>query len=62
MGYLAGAASFDERHLRRAMIYGTITGSFACESFSVDRLRGLTDKHIAGRFAELVDLVKIELD
>ncbi|MDD4858178.1 MAG: PfkB family carbohydrate kinase [Candidatus Krumholzibacteria bacterium] len=62
MGYLASAPAADERHLRRAMIYGTITGSFACESFSVERLRGLTDAHIATRFGELVDLVHIELD
>ena len=62
MGYLAGGASLDEKRLRRAMIYGTITASFACESFSVERLRTLTEKHITGRFAELVDLVKIEID
>jgi len=62
MGYLASAPAVDERHLRRAMIYGTITGSFACESFSVERLRSLTDAHIAERFRELVDLVRIELD
>jgi sugar/nucleoside kinase (ribokinase family) len=62
MGYLASAPTVDERHLRRAMIYGTITGSFACESFSVDRLRSLSEAHIATRFGELVDLVKIELD
>jgi hypothetical protein len=43
------------------MIYGTITGSFACEAFSVERLRGVTDAHIATRFGELVDLVRIEL-
>ena len=62
MGYLASAPAVDERHLRRAMIYGTITGSFACETFSVERLRGLTDEHISKRFGELVDLVKIEID
>jgi sugar/nucleoside kinase (ribokinase family) len=62
MGYLAQASSLDERHLRRAMLYGTVTGSFACESFSVDRLRGLTEAHIAARFDELVDLVRIEID
>jgi sugar/nucleoside kinase (ribokinase family) len=62
MGYLASAPSAGERHLRRAMIYGTITGSFACESFSVGRLRAVTDAHIATRFGELVDLVHIELD
>jgi sugar/nucleoside kinase (ribokinase family) len=61
MGYLAGVESLDERHLRRAMIHGTITASYACESFSVERLRGLSDAHIATRFGELVDLVRIEV-
>lgn len=62
MGYLAGMGSLDERHLRRAMLYGTITASFACEAFSVERLRSVTEAHIATRFGELVDLVHIELD
>jgi sugar/nucleoside kinase (ribokinase family) len=62
MGSLASAPAVDERHLRRAMIYGTITGSFACETFSVARLRSLTDDDISRRFGELVDLVRIELD
>lgn len=62
MGYLASAPAVDKRNLCRAMIYGTITGSFACESFSVERLRGLTNAEIAGRFGELVDLVRIEID
>lgn len=62
MGYLAGTGALDERHLRRAMLYGTITASFACEAFSVERLRHVTEAHIATRFGELVDLVHIELD
>ncbi len=62
MGYLAGVESLDERHLRRAMIHGTITASYACESFSVDRLRSLSDAHIATRFGELVDLVRIDIE
>jgi len=62
MGYLANASSFDERHLRRAMLYGTVTGSFACESFSVERLRSITEARIAARFGELVELVRIDLD
>lgn len=62
MGYLAGRGSVDERHLRRAMLYGTITASYACEAFSVERLRGVTQAHIATRLGELVDLVRIDLD
>ncbi len=62
MGYLASAPAVDEHFFRRAMIYGTITGSFACEAFSVERLRTLNDAHIASRLRELVDLVHIDLD
>jgi len=62
MGYLARASSFDEAHLRRAMFYGTITASYACESFSVERLRNLSEKHISDRFSELIDLVRIDIE
>ncbi len=62
MGYLTGKGATEERHLRRAMLYGTITASFACEAFSVERLRAVTEGHIATRLGELVDLVRIEVD
>jgi sugar/nucleoside kinase (ribokinase family) len=62
MGYLAGADSINERRLRQAMLYGTVTGSFACESFSVERLRRVTEADIAKRLRELVELVRIDLD
>lgn len=60
MGHLAGASRLDERHLRMAMYYGTITASFTCSGFSLDGLRNLTDEDIAGRFRELVDLVMVD--
>jgi sugar/nucleoside kinase (ribokinase family) len=60
MGYLARSSSFDAAHLRRAMFYGTIMASYACESFSVERLRHLSEKHISDRFRELVDLVRVD--
>jgi len=60
MGYLARSASFDEAHLRRAMFYGTIMASYACEKFSVECLRNLSERHIADRMSELLDLVRIE--
>jgi sugar/nucleoside kinase (ribokinase family) len=62
MGYLAGRGSVDGRHLRRAMLYGTVTASYACEAFSVERLRAVTEAHVATRLGELVDLVRIDLD
>ena len=57
MGYLAGrgfddAARAGAAELRRAMIYGSVMGSFCCERFGVERLQVLTKKRIEGRFEE----------
>ena len=60
MGYLAGAGvtangSADHNTLRRAVIYGSVMGSFCCERFGVERFRTLTRKEIDGRFEEFKD-------
>jgi sugar/nucleoside kinase (ribokinase family) len=56
-GYLAGRGatevSFDE--LRRAVIYGSVMGSFCCERFGVDRFRTLTREEIEVRYREFQD-------
>jgi sugar/nucleoside kinase (ribokinase family) len=56
MGYLAGqgvaAKGVDFAELRRAVIYGSVMGSFCCERFGVDRFRSLTRDEIDGRFRE----------
>jgi sugar/nucleoside kinase (ribokinase family) len=49
LGYLAGAGSVEREELRRAMMYGSATGSFAVERFSVDRFRDLTALDVARR-------------
>ncbi|HLJ14620.1 MAG TPA: PfkB family carbohydrate kinase [Bryobacteraceae bacterium] len=57
-GYLA-EHGFDLEHdqvgrreLRRAVIYGSVLGSFCCEKFGVDRFRTLTRDEIDARFEE----------
>ncbi len=57
MGFLAeqGVTNMDKathRQLRKAMIYGSVMGSFCCEQFGVGRLRTLTREDIDERFAE----------
>jgi len=53
LGYLAGrAAGAEPTELRRAMIYGSVMGSFCCERFGVDRFRDLTRAEIDERYAE----------
>lgn len=57
MGYLAESGfdlkgDFDLRELHRAVIYGSVMGSFCCERFGVDRFRDLTREEIDQRFEE----------
>lgn len=47
------------RALRRAMIYGTITASFAVEAFSIDKLSSITRHDIHKRVAEFTRMVCI---
>jgi sugar/nucleoside kinase (ribokinase family) len=58
VGYLAERGfdlrngHFDVHELHRAVIYGSVMGSFCCEEFGVERFRTLTRKDIDERFAE----------
>ena len=57
-GYLAGEGvdlkkgKADHEAIRRAVIYGSVMGSFCCERFGVDRFRTLTRGEIDARFEE----------
>jgi sugar/nucleoside kinase (ribokinase family) len=58
IGYLAGRGvtpsdrHIDAAELRRAVIYGSVMGSFCCEKFGVDRFRSLTRNEIEARYQE----------
>jgi sugar/nucleoside kinase (ribokinase family) len=58
MGYLSGQGveptdgKADMSELRRAVIYGSVMGSFCCEKFGVDRFRTLTRDEIEARYSE----------
>ncbi len=60
MGHLARADSMSPAELRRAMVYGSAVGSFACERFSVDRLKDLGDDDVHERVAEFRKLTAFE--
>ncbi len=57
-GYLAGCGldlgngKTDPGELRRAVIYGSVLGSFCCEKFGVERFRTLTRAEIDARYKE----------
>lgn len=57
VGYLAErgfdlSGNIDPHELHRAVIYGSVMGSFCCERFGVDRFRTLTRTEIDARFEE----------
>lgn len=60
LGHLARAGSVTATELRRAMVYGSALGSFACENFSIDRLRDLPLDHIDERVAEFRRITAFE--
>lgn len=62
MGALAQCGRIDDADLRRAVIYGSATGSFAVEKFSVDRFRDLTLGEVEDRVRAFRDLTTFELD
>jgi len=61
MGYLASEGSTSDAALRRAMVYGSVMGSFAVERFGLDRLRRLTRAEIRARAQHLWRITRFRL-
>jgi sugar/nucleoside kinase (ribokinase family) len=61
MGYLAGCGSSNDAALRRAMVYGSVMGSFAVEEFGPERLRKLKRKEIHARARHFLKLTQFKL-
>lgn len=61
MGYLAGCGQKNDASLRRAMVYGSVLGSFAVEKFGLERLRTLKSSEIHGRARHFAKLTQFKL-
>jgi sugar/nucleoside kinase (ribokinase family) len=61
MGYLAGCRDKSDAALRRAMVYGSVLGSFAVEKFGLDRLRDLKRSEIHSRARHFAKLTQFKL-
>jgi sugar/nucleoside kinase (ribokinase family) len=61
MGYLAKVARVNDVTLRRAMVYGSVMGSFAVERFGLERLRRLTRREISARARHFLNLTQFRL-
>lgn len=59
LGYLSTVepeldGNYALEHIKRGIVHGNILGSFACEAFSIDRLRTVTMDDVATRYQALV--------
>ena len=54
VGYLAGSGDLSFDNMKRAVIYGSVMGSFTVESFSVDRIAAVTRDDIEARYRDFV--------
>ena len=60
LGYLAAEGCFDIATLRRALVRGTVSASFAIEDFSMRRVMSVTREETDARVAELLEMLRIE--
>lgn len=61
MGHLAQCGRVEDADLRRAVIYGSVLGSFTVEKFSVDRLKDLTVEEVEERVRAFREMTVFEL-
>jgi len=61
MGYLAGAGTKNDAALRRAMVYGSVLGSFTVERFGLERLLTLKKSEIHARARHFAKLTQFKL-
>jgi sugar/nucleoside kinase (ribokinase family) len=59
-GYLASQKELTPDAFRRAMFYGSVMGSFACECFGTERLQQLSRAEIDTRFEQFRELTHLD--
>jgi sugar/nucleoside kinase (ribokinase family) len=60
MGHVARSGSLDPAELRRAMVFGSVMGSYSVEDFSVDRFRRLDAADVVCRAREFREMTAFE--
>ena len=58
LGYLAQAGP-EKDALRRAMVYGSVMGSFAVEEFGTKRIQGVTREEVETRAKAILDMLRV---
>lgn len=58
LGYLAQAGESKDA-LRKAMVYGSVMGSFAVEEFGTKRIQGVTREEVETRAKAILDMLRV---
>jgi sugar/nucleoside kinase (ribokinase family) len=61
MGYLARTGTVNDEEFRRAMVYGSVMGSFAVSQFGINGLEGVTLAQVEERARAFRALTNVEL-
>ena len=61
MSHLAQNGRMDDADLRRAVVYGSVMGSFAVERFSLERFKDLTPEEVEERVRHFREMTVFEL-
>ena len=59
MGYLAGCGQSNDAALRRAMVYGSVMGSFAVEEFGTRRIQNVTRDEVDARARAIMEMLRV---
>jgi sugar/nucleoside kinase (ribokinase family) len=60
VGYLAKTGDYSFEGLKRALIHGSVMGSFCVEEFGPNRLKSITNSDIQARTLEFLQLMRVE--
>jgi sugar/nucleoside kinase (ribokinase family) len=61
IGYLAKVGTVSFNNMKNAIIYGSALASFCVEKFGTEKIKNLTDKEVAARVQQFVNLSKFEI-
>lgn len=62
IGYLAKSGEYNFESLKRALVYGSVMGSFCVEKFGPSRLQELNNDDIQARLLDFVGLMSLNIE
>ena len=61
VGYLAKTGDYSTEGLKRALIYGSVMGSFCVEAFGPNRLKSINTSDLEARLLQFLNLIQVSM-